>query len=213
MAGRSAETILAERLDGEISPDEYRRRLDVLRESRPRRGGPGAWLAGAIVLVLLAGVVAGSWAFLHRPSSAASSCAAPALPDAVVDVPLLDMGAMMGGGMLRGGTMRVVAQPSVVPAGSVSFRVFNAGSVTHEVVVLPMPPGGVGTRAVGCDGRVGGAGSLGEASASCGVGAGERIRPGAWSWVSLELPAGTYELVCNLPGHYARGMYTELDVR
>jgi len=26
------------------------------------------------------------------------------------------------------------------------------------------------------------------------------------------LAAGRYELLCNLPGHYAAGMYTELDV-
>jgi uncharacterized cupredoxin-like copper-binding protein len=213
MAGRTAEAILAERLaGGTISPEEYRRRLGALQDRPPPRGPP-PWLVGAIVLVVLAGAVAGSWALLHRPSATATSCRAPALPGAVVDVRLLDMGAMMGGGMMRGRAMRVLGQPSVVPAGTVSFRAFNAGSVTHELVVLPLPPGGVGTRATGPDGRVSEAGSLGEASAPCGEGAGDGIRPGTWSWVSLELAAGSYELVCNLPGHYARGMYTELDVR
>jgi uncharacterized cupredoxin-like copper-binding protein len=31
--------------------------------------------------------------------------------------------------------------------------------------------------------------------------------------VNLHLAAGRYELICNLPGHYGMGMFTELDVR
>lgn len=38
------------------------------------------------------------------------------------------------------------------------------------------------------------------------------IDPGAIGWVTVDLPRGAYELVCNLPGHYAAGMYTELRV-
>jgi uncharacterized cupredoxin-like copper-binding protein len=30
--------------------------------------------------------------------------------------------------------------------------------------------------------------------------------------VTLDLKPGRYELLCNLPHHYAGGMYTELDV-
>jgi uncharacterized cupredoxin-like copper-binding protein len=30
--------------------------------------------------------------------------------------------------------------------------------------------------------------------------------------VTLTLGPGSYELVCNLPGHYAAGMHAELDV-
>jgi uncharacterized cupredoxin-like copper-binding protein len=28
----------------------------------------------------------------------------------------------------------------------------------------------------------------------------------------VTLPPGRYELVCNLPGHYAAGMYSQLSV-
>ena len=31
--------------------------------------------------------------------------------------------------------------------------------------------------------------------------------------MTLALKPGRYELVCNLPGHYAAGMHGELDVR
>lgn len=44
------------------------------------------------------------------------------------------------------------------------------------------------------------------------AGAGEDIAPGDASWVILALKPGRYELVCNLPEHYAAGMYGELDV-
>jgi uncharacterized cupredoxin-like copper-binding protein len=95
----------------------------------------------------------------------------------------------------------------------VSLRVVNQGAATHELVVLPLPAGQrVGTRSVGTDGQVDERGSLGEASRSCGAGEGGGITAGATGWVTLSLRPGRYELVCNLPGHYAAGMYTELDV-
>lgn len=31
-------------------------------------------------------------------------------------------------------------------------------------------------------------------------------------WVTVTLPPGRYELICNLPGHCAEGMYTQLTV-
>jgi uncharacterized cupredoxin-like copper-binding protein len=155
--------------------------------------------------------------------SAGAGCAAPALPGAVVDVRLVDMGAgMMGGPAWRGpmtggrqgmGVFRILASPDVVPAGTVSLRVRNAGALTHELVVLPLPAGqAAGARTAGADGRIDETGSLGEASRTCGAGEGDGISAGATGWVTLRLQPGHYELVCNLPRHYAAGMYTELDV-
>ena len=46
----------------------------------------------------------------------------------------------------------------------------------------------------------------------CAEGAGQGILPGTSGWVSITLEPGRYELVCNLPGHYAAGMYTQLTV-
>ena len=51
-----------------------------------------------------------------------------------------------------------------------------------------------------------------EVSASCGADAGEGITSGSAGWTTLTLPPGRYELVCNLPNHYAAGMYQELTV-
>jgi uncharacterized cupredoxin-like copper-binding protein len=126
----------------------------------------------------------------------------------------IDMG-HMSTGMMSGqpGTMRLLARPATVPAGTVSFLVRNAGSRAHELVVLPLPAGtSGGGRLVGADGRIDETGSLGESSRTCRAGAGNGIKEGRTGWVTLHLAAGRYELVCNLKNHYASGMYAELEV-
>jgi len=143
-----------------------------------------------------------------------TSCASPRLSGALVRVTEIDMAhmpmGMMGG---RPGIMPLLARPTTLRAGTVSFLVHNAGSLAHELILLPLPGGTpAGTRHLGADGRVDEAGSLGEASRSCGAGAGEGIKAGATGWVTLNLTAGRYELICNLKNHYASGMFTELDV-
>lgn len=85
--------------------------------------------------------------------------------------------------------------------------------LTYELVILPLPAGGAGSRPIGSGGTVSERGSLGEASATCAAGTGDGITAGAAGWVSLHLAPGRYELICSLPGHYAMGMHIELDVR
>jgi uncharacterized cupredoxin-like copper-binding protein len=122
-------------------------------------------------------------------------------------------GGMMGGWAGMRGMMSLQVGPSAVTAGTVSLKVANDGSRTHELVVLPLADGAQdGQRAIGSDGRVAEDASLGEASATCAAGEGDGIAAGSDGWVTLDLGPGRYELVCNLPGHYAAGMYAELDV-
>ena len=181
---------------------------------RSRTGvSTGVLLTGAAATVVLAaastlGIAAASSAFSTR------SCKVPALTGSVVHVTALDMAGMQTG-MMPGHatTMRLVAAPAVVGPGTVSLLVRNAGTRTHELVVLPLTgASAAGTRTVGADGRIDEAGSLGEASRSCGAGAGDGITRGTSGWVTLHLAPGRYELVCNEKNHYARGMFTELDV-
>ena len=184
-----------------------------------RRGrlfaGAGVAIASLAAMSTVA-VAAVTGAFDHHHASpVATRCAVPALPGSVVSVRLVDMGRMSGRAPMMGNRrmMRVIAAPASVPHGTVSLQVVNVGSRTHELVVLPLPAGQPpGARAIGTDRTVSEAGSLGEASAPCAAGAGDGLTPGTTGWVTLRLPAGRYELVCNLPGHYAAGMYTELDV-
>jgi uncharacterized cupredoxin-like copper-binding protein len=195
---------------------------------------------GVLLICLgLVGVVGTAWAFAardDRPRSPvlvnsalltargqAATCDVPVLPGQVIDVVLSDMDQTMGGGMMGwgmgGGMMRsgrmmaITTNASTAEAGQVSFRVRNAGWMVHELVVLPLDHGGVGTRSIGRDGRVSEVGAVGEVSNSCGETTGEGIAPGGTGWVTMQLAPGRYELLCNLPGHYGMGMFTEFDVR
>ncbi|MFJ9559450.1 hypothetical protein ACIRQQ_05335 [Streptomyces fuscichromogenes] len=189
-----------------------------------RRRGPWLIITGAVAALVLGiattMLLAGTDAFHHAAPAAwraqGARCNAPALPGQVVDVTVSDMGPGMMGGTPGGygiRMMRLVARPATVSAGVVSLRVVNTGARVHEVVVLPLPSGqGSGERPTGPGGKVNEAGSLGEASRTCGSGEGHGITRGAMGWTTLTLRPGRYELVCNLPGHYLAGMYTELDV-
>lgn len=201
-------------------------------------GGPGMMMGGP------GGMMGQSGMMRPGRSPALPSCSVPALPGTLVDVTLADMHGMMGGpgmmgrsGMMggpfpngnqdapmgmMGGMMRIAINPATVPPGQVSFRVTNNGALNHELVILPPLARGQypGQRAVGPDGTVGEAGSVGgEASRTCGADKGDEntdnpgIAPGGGSgWTTVNLTPGRYELICNISGHYWTGMYAELDV-
>jgi uncharacterized cupredoxin-like copper-binding protein len=109
--------------------------------------------------------------------------------------------------------MRVAADRTTVSHGAVSFVATNMGTITHELIVLPLAAGQrVGTRPLNSEVRVNEDTSVGEASKACGPAEGEGITRGAQGWVTLRLARGRYELVCNIAGHYAAGMHTVLTV-
>ena len=144
-------------------------------------------------------------------------CSPPtSLTGTVVDVTLADMGMteMAAGTAPTSARMRLRALPVSVPAGLVTFVAANLGWRTHELVVLPLAPdASAGQRAPGTDGKVDETGSLAEASSSCSAGTGDGITAGSAGWTTVSLAPGRYELVCNLPNHYADGMRQELLVR
>lgn len=154
----------------------------------------------------------GSDSYANSPSLCASTPAS--LPGSTVLVTLGDMGMtqMMGGDAPMGVQMRLSASPGAVARGPVSFVVRNQGWRTHELVILPLTTDAAGQRTVGADGKVIETGSLGEVSANCAAGAGDGIPAGSTSWVTVTLPAGHYELVCNIVNHYADGMHQGLTV-
>jgi uncharacterized cupredoxin-like copper-binding protein len=87
-------------------------------------------------------------------------------------------------------------------AGRVTFRVHNAGTITHEFVVLKTP-----TLAADLpvkNGRASEAGNVGETG---------DLQARATKSVTVRLPAGHYALICNLPGHYLAGQHTDFTVR
>lgn len=119
---------------------------------------------------------------------------------------------MMGGPGTMG-SIALTADHATATHGSVSFLVTNAGRYADEVVILPLPgEQAAGTRPIGGDGKIDEAGSVGEASATCAEGAGQGILLRSSGWVSVNLPPGRYELLCNVVGHYSAGIDALLTV-
>lgn len=147
-----------------------------------------------------------------------SSCSIPPQPGTVVTYTAGDMG--MGGAMMGGavggalGPMGFMPRSASVPAGQVTLVLRNAGSRPHELLVMPLAAGqAVGQRAVGTEDRISETGKIGEVSPVCPNDTSvDGTVPGGISQVTLTLSPGSYEIVCNLPGHYRAGMYATLTV-
>jgi len=172
-----------------------------------------AVVAGAALLIGTGALVALVGTQSATPTSGAYgtiTCTAPTLPGTTVDVHLTDTGdSMMGQTPMRA---TLLATPGSVPAGKVSFVVANTGALVHELVILPLPADGPGTRPTGSDGKIDESQILGEASRSCGSGTGDGIAPGSTAWTTVTLEPGRYELVCDQPWHYGAGMSDVLTV-
>jgi uncharacterized cupredoxin-like copper-binding protein len=86
-------------------------------------------------------------------------------------------------------------------AGKVTFNVKNDGTVTHEFVVLKTnKPAGSLLKGDRAD-ETGNVGETGD------------LAVGASKSITLNLPAGHYALICNLPGHYKAGQHTDFTVK
>lgn len=116
------------------------------------------------------------------------------------------MGQGVGNGMMGQGMMSIRTDKSTVKAGEVTFDVTNwSRSIVHEMLVVAVDspdaplPYDYSKQAVVEDQVK----SLGET---------EEMQPNASKEISLDLTAGTYLLICNVPGHYAAGMQTVLTV-
>jgi len=97
----------------------------------------------------------------------------------------------------------VIVEAPTVAAGKVKFEGENEGKVPHELVVLKTDTKAADLETEGATAKEEGE-KLGEA---------EDIAPGEHKDVEVDLEAGHYILLCNLPGHYEQGMYADLDVQ
>jgi uncharacterized cupredoxin-like copper-binding protein len=118
---------------------------------------------------------------------------------------MMGPGMMMGQGMM-GGMMSIRLDKPTVNAGTVTFDVTNwSRSVLHEVLVVsvdnptaPLPYDYPQARVPEDQVKV-----LGEAG---------DLQPNVSGTFEVTLAAGSYLLICNLPGHYAAGMAVPLSV-
>ncbi len=91
-----------------------------------------------------------------------------------------------------------------IEAGEVTFSASNVGAIPHELVIvrtdtavdeLPVQEGRVDEDAAGEE-----------------IGEIEEFDAGLTLAGTFELDAGSYALICNLPGHYEGGMFVEFTV-
>ena len=97
--------------------------------------------------------------------------------------------------------MNVMAMPGEAKAGDVTFDVKNEGAAEHNMVVIK-------TDKMAADLSQSGA----QASEAGKVGAVAELAAGQSKKLTLNLAAGHYVLICNVPGHYAAGMYQDFTV-
>ena len=96
--------------------------------------------------------------------------------------------------------MNVMAMPGEAKAGDVTFDVKNEGAAEHNLVVIK-------TDKMASD-----LGQGAEASEVGKVGKVDSLAAGQSKDLTLNLAAGHYVLICNVPGHYAAGMYQDFNV-
>jgi uncharacterized cupredoxin-like copper-binding protein len=88
------------------------------------------------------------------------------------------------------------------PAGEVTFDVSNDGAIPHEFVVVKTDTK-AGDLLQGAEAdETGTVGELDE----------KALGVKARKTLTLDLKAGHYALICNLPGHYQGGMHTDFTV-
>ena len=94
---------------------------------------------------------------------------------------------------------------SSVPAGEVTFQVENKGPSVHEFVVFKtdLAPDALPTDATG---------DVAESDEFAPVDEIEDIAKGASPELKVDLAAGDYVLVCNVPAHYRQGMRAAFTV-
>jgi FtsP/CotA-like multicopper oxidase with cupredoxin domain len=95
------------------------------------------------------------------------------------------------------GDMWIKSTAPDVKAGKVTFGVKNEGATVHGLAITPAPAAASG-------------GMLDE---SAFVAKGSDLAAGESETVSADLKAGSYELVCFLPGHYAAGQRLPFTVK
>lgn len=103
-------------------------------------------------------------------------------------------------------TMGIKASPGAVKAGEVTFNVTNDSKDTvHEMIVMYLANPGKPLPYLEAENRVDEdkAGDKGEVS---------ELDPGKSGTLTVELKAGKYLLICNVPGHYGAGMWAEFTV-
>lgn len=96
---------------------------------------------------------------------------------------------------------KIEPNPASASAGDVMLNAENVGKLDHEIVVIKTDKM---AGELGEGSKVSEAGSVGEIG---------DLKPGKSASTAVKLEAGHYALICNIAGHYAAGMYADLNVK
>ena len=116
------------------------------------------------------------------------------------------MGLAMENADMSQATMGITRSQSEIPAGEITFQATNDSTfMIHEMVLAPITDVNTELPYVADLNKVDedAAGHLGEVA---------ELDPGDAGALTVTLEPGTYILYCNIPAHYAMGMWTTFTV-
>jgi uncharacterized cupredoxin-like copper-binding protein len=146
----------------------------------------------------------------RRPRAGVPVPSAPAAPASGSPTPAASPSTSPGGPVTV-----TLAQWSITPsattarAGPITFVVSNAGTITHEFVVIRSDTPAADFRIGSFEGEKD---RINEDTVGTNVGETGDLEAGATQSLSLDLRPGHYAFVCNLPGHYGLGMHIDFTV-
>jgi uncharacterized cupredoxin-like copper-binding protein len=173
-------------------------------EPEPSRGGgtQRAWAAIGLIVLGAIGLVA-AFFLVTRDNTTAPVAASSATDQSATVAPV----APATGPVTVSLSEFKVSMPATIAAGQVTLNIRNDGTVAHELLVFKSPlevsqypkvSGGIDEE---------GPGITKDSD-------GDNLDPGTTQTRTIDLSApGTYVFVCNLPGHFAAGMYTTVVVK
>jgi len=180
--------------------NELRREEHELEERTDRLALASGLTLILSIVALIVGAAALTIALINgtsdRKSSAPAAAQAPGASNAGATKPA-PAPAAAGKVDVKLGEMFVRPNAQVVRAGKVTLTVANTGKLTHEMIVERTP--------VTLD-------PSGKANEGHSSGEVPELQPGKSGNVTLQLKPGTYQLFCNVPGHYAAGQHTNITV-
>ena len=104
------------------------------------------------------------------------------------------------------GEFKIALDTAKLAAGEETLSIKNAGTITHEFVVVRTDLAAEALP-IGADGGVDE-----EATDVAHIDEVEDILAGSTGSLTVSLPAGKYVVFCNLPGHYKGGMHAAIEV-
>lgn len=179
---------------------------DTGGEPEPSRGGgtQRAWAAVGLIVLGAVGLVA-AFFLVTRDNTTAPVASSAATDQSAAAAPAT--AAPAAGPVTVSLSEFKVSMPATIAAGQVTLNIRNDGKVAHELLVFkssldvsqyPKVNGGIDEE---------GPGITKDSD-------GDNLDPGTTQTRTVDLSApGTYVFVCNLPGHFAAGMYTTVVVK